>query len=643
MSTFIIRIVSAKYLSRWLILLNDLLISTLSSVGAFFLTCFVFTHLLSWQQFIYIGLFSAISSLVSFYSFKTYKGVIRHSSFSETGRIGLAVILKVTLLGGIALFTLSDLPLSLINISLLFDFLITFFALITIRAIIIMSYNLVVKSIGASRENILVFKSGQEEELSLHSSTPDKIGNYRMAGFLQISAKNLYRVNGYNVYVASTQEEFAAIQKKHQIKAVLFQDDLAVKAERTRLVRYCEALKVRMLILSPINEFNKHKGFNRPLAEVRVEDLLSRDEIEINLEEIGYELDGKVVMVTGAAGSIGSEICRQLCSFPIKELVLFDSAETPMHNLRLELSERFPNITYFPVLGDVRNQTRVNAIFERYLPQIVFHAAAYKHVPLMEENPCEAIRTNLYGTRVVADAAIEHKAEKFVMISTDKAVNPTNVMGASKRLAEMYVHSLNEALKQGILTGSTRFITTRFGNVLGSNGSVIPLFHQQIAKGGPITVTHPDIIRFFMTIPEACRLVLEAGTMGQGGEIFVFDMGEPVKIVDLATRMISLAGLEPGKDIEIKFSGLRPGEKLYEEVLSVQETTLPTPHEKIRVASVRNCCYQQLLPEIEELARIAYTGDIFGTVRKMKAVVPEFISKNSVFEELDKDQKRKAI
>jgi Predicted nucleoside-diphosphate sugar epimerases len=645
MSTLLIKILSAKYLNRWLILLNDLLISTLSSLGAYLLACFIFKWLLSWQQFIYLGLFSVISGFVSFYSFKLYKGVIRHSSYSETGRIGMAVLLKVALLGGISFFYFDHLPPQFIYISLLFDFLTTFFALITVRTIIILLYNQMINTVATSKDNILVFKSNLHDSLSLHAPAPEVIGNYRvgnyhMEGFLQMDTNNVYRINGYNVYSASGPDEFAVLIKKYRIKAILFQDDREVKDERDRLVRYCEALKVRMLILAPINEFNKHKGLNRPLADVRVEDLLSRDEIKVQLEEISSSLNGKTVMVTGAAGSIGSEICRQLCSFPIKQLILFDCAETPMHNLRLELNERFPNISFFPVLGDVRNPTRIDAIFNRYLPHIVFHAAAYKHVPLMEENPCEAIRTNLYGTRVVADTAIRYNVEKFVMVSTDKAVNPTNVMGASKRLAEMYVQSLDGAMKEGVLSGTTRFITTRFGNVLGSNGSVIPLFRRQIAKGGPVTVTHPDIIRYFMTIPEACRLVLEAGTMGKGGEIFVFDMGEPVKIVDLAVRMISLAGLEPGKDIEIKFTGLRSGEKLYEELLSTQETTLPTPHEKIRVASVRDCNYEQLLPEVDELTRIAYTADVLETVRKMKVIIPEFISKNSMFEALDKELER---
>ena len=314
-----------------------------------------------------------------------------------------------------------------------------------------------------------------------------------------------------------------------------------------------------------------------------------------------------------------------------------------MHNLHLELSEHYPNIHHSAVMGDVRDQLRVKAIFERYCPQIVFHAAAYKHVPLMEENPCEAIHTNVFGTKIIADASIKYKAEKFVMVSTDKAVNPTNVMGASKRLAEMYIQSLNGGLKRGEIKGSTRFITTRFGNVLGSNGSVIPLFREQIAKGGPVTVTHPDIIRYFMTIPEACRLVLEAGTMGKGGEIFVFDMGEQVKIADLAKRMISLAGFEPEKDIEIVYTGLRPGEKLFEELLSDEEHTLPTPHEKIRVAGVREFNYNELLPELDDLIQLALKAETIPTVRKMKAIVPEFISKNSVYEKLDEELHSAAV
>ena len=353
------------------------------------------------------------------------------------------------------------------------------------------------------------------------------------------------------------------------------------------------------------------------------------------LDEIGNLLEGKTVLVTGAAGSIGSEICRQLAHFPIKKLVCFDSAETPMHNLRLELEEKYKGLNFVPVIGDVRSPDRVDYVFRNWHPQVVFHAAAYKHVPLMEENPCEAIRTNVFGTRVMADAAVSYGVEKFVMISTDKAVNPTNIMGCSKRLAEIYVQSLSLAIERGEVKGETRFITTRFGNVLGSNGSVIPRFREQIAQGGPVTVTHPDIIRYFMTIPEACRLVLEAGTMGKGGEIFIFDMGEPVKIADLAKRMIELSGLQVNKDIEIKYTGLRPGEKLYEELLNNKENTKETPHEKIRVAAVREYIYKDVVEHINVLTEVSLRVQILPMVREMKAFVPEFKSQNSRFEELD--------
>lgn len=375
----------------------------------------------------------------------------------------------------------------------------------------------------------------------------------------------------------------------------------------------------------------------RNLPEVRIEDLLGREEIEINMEEIAGALSGKTVLVTGAAGSIGSEICRQLCSFGLKHLILFDCAETPMHNIRLELEEKFPDVKFSPIVGDVRMLARIKSVFVRFLPQVVFHAAAYKHVPLMEENPCESIHTNVLGTRNVADLSLKYGAGKFVMISTDKAVNPTNVMGASKRLAEMYVQSLGSAIRKREYAGRTVFITTRFGNVLGSNGSVIPRFREQLAKGGPLTVTHPDIIRYFMTIPEACRLVLEAAFMGKGDEIFVFDMGTPVKIADLAKRMIQLAGLVPEKDIEIKYTGLRPGEKLFEELLATKENTLPTTNKKIYRAAVRKYIYREIAEAIDELVEVAASVDKMETVRLMKKLVPEFRSQQSEYQILDKE------
>lgn len=353
------------------------------------------------------------------------------------------------------------------------------------------------------------------------------------------------------------------------------------------------------------------------------------------MEEIIAEFKDKVVMVTGAAGSIGSELCRQLASFGVKQLVLFDNAETPLHNIRLELEDRFPQLNFVPVIGDVRSLERLDHVFRKFHLQIVFHAAAYKHVPLMEENPCEAVRVNVIGSRQVADKCVEYDVEKMVMVSTDKAVNPTNIMGCTKRLAEIYVQSLGLAIERGEVKGRTKFVTTRFGNVLGSNGSVIPRFREQIEHGGPITVTHPDINRFFMTIPEACRLVMEAATFATGTQIFVFDMGEPVKIVTLAERMISLAGLTAGRDIKIEFTGLRPGEKLYEEVLATKENTIPTQHERIFVAKAREYPHDNACKVADKLGELAEEVIIPDMVKLMKQTVPEFKSKNSEYEKYD--------
>ena len=369
------------------------------------------------------------------------------------------------------------------------------------------------------------------------------------------------------------------------------------------------------------------------LKEVSIEDLLPRDEISIDMESVGAMLHGKRILITGSAGSIGSEMVRQIAKYSPAELILIDSAETPQHDIRLMMAKQFPNIKAETIVTTICSKSRMEHIFKTYLPDYVFHAAAYKHVPMMENNPCESIQNNVYGTKILADLAVKYGVKKFVMISTDKAVNPTNVMGCSKRICEIYVQSLNKAVKEGIIKGETQFVTTRFGNVLGSNGSVIPLFKKQIKNGGPVTVTDPNIIRYFMLIPEACELVLEAGTKGNGGEIFVFDMGKPVKIVDLAQRMINLSG---AKNVEIKFTGLRAGEKLYEEVLNDKESSMPSFNDKIRIAKVREYDYAKVSLKIDELIEKSKLYDEMLTVMKMKEIVPEYKSNNSIYEKLDK-------
>ena len=417
--------------------------------------------------------------------------------------------------------------------------------------------------------------------------------------------------------------------------AVIFVSNAALQRESERIADWCTNAGVQLYVIPNVDQMTPGASLN--IAPVKIEDLLERPEIVIETDRIAAQIRDRVVMVTGAAGSIGSEIVRQCCKFSPARLILLDSAETPMHLIRLEIEEKYPQVPIHPIVADVRNRERCHSIVAEYSPAIIFHAAAYKHVPLMEENPCEAVITNVQGSINMAEIARECGVEKFVMVSTDKAVNPTNVMGATKRAAEMYVQSLNAQLAaEAVDAPHTRYITTRFGNVLGSNGSVVPRFREQIEKGGPVTVTHPDIIRFFMTIPEACRLVLQAGTMGNGGEIFVFDMGEPVKIAHLARRMIRLSGLKPGEDIKIEYTGLRPGEKLYEEVLSSAEGTTETTHHKIRQAQAIDHTHDAVAAQCATLTTAAHNLQVEETVRSLKSLVPEFKSKNSPWEKFDK-------
>ena len=631
----LLRLTKEKYLNRWIIFLIDLFLSVFSTVTS------LVSYILDWnytdQIILTVFLASLFCSTASFLVCQTYKGIIRHSAFTETGRIAMSSSLKVATILPVLLFTTGLLSFRGFLLGSVVDFFLTFFILTIFRAFLITLYTFMVSSIASNRKDkLFIFGHEDSSPALLNDSFLRENSSYQVEGFLRFGQRVSMRIGLYKVYFITDQEEFSRWVNRYNIKAILFTDYKAVKEESERLVRFCEKEKVRMLLLPSLDELKGGKLKMRALPEVRIEDLLGRDEIRINMEEIAGSLKGKVVLVTGAAGSIGSELCRQLCHFGLKQLVLFDSAETPMHNIRLELEEKFPDVEFTPVMGDIRMIHRVESIYQRFRPHIVFHAAAYKHVPLMEENPCEAVHTNVYGTRNVADMAVKYDVDKFIMVSTDKAVNPTNVMGASKRLAEMYVQSLSIAISKGRQSGKTRFITTRFGNVLGSNGSVIPRFREQLAKGGPLTVTHPDIIRYFMTIPEACRLVLEAAFMGKGNEIFVFDMGTPVKIANLARRMIELAGLIPGEDIEIKYTGLRPGEKLYEELLATKENTLPTENEKIYRAQVREYDYEDICAVMSPLIDLAIKVDKMGTVRMMKGIVPEFKSKNSVYEALDK-------
>ena len=518
--------------------------------------------------------------------------------------------------------------------------LLTLSALVIMRVGMVVVYDMLKNSRQKHRNcrRILIYGTG-DKGASLVTQLQNS-REYQVVGFLTYGKRmRNHTLADLPVYYFETEDNVKYLHNRKDVDAILFAHVREAREEQDRLIHYCTACNLKVLIAPSIDEVVDGKVKKQAIREIKIEDLLGREEIKISMDEIIANFRDKTIMVTGAAGSIGSELCRQLATFGIKELVLFDNSETPMHNIRLELEDRFPNLKFIPVIGDVRMIPRLDFAFRTYRPQVVFHAAAYKHVPLMEENPCEAVLANVAGSRNVADKCIEYDVEKMVMISTDKAVNPTNIMGCTKRLAEIYVQSLGLAIEAGKMKGKTKFVTTRFGNVLGSNGSVIPRFREQIAKGGPVTVTHPDITRFFMTIPEACRLVMEAATMSTGTQIFVFDMGKSVKIAHLAKRMIELAGLEVDKDIKIEYTGLRPGEKLYEEVLSNTENTLPTSHDRIRIAKVREYDYADACKAADKLEEFSRAVIIPEMVRLMKEIVPEFKSKNSRFEEYDKETK----
>lgn len=623
-----------SYISTRLVFVLDLIMS----FGASLLTLYLVNNVTVRNLFELkpLGIWLASSFLFSFifiWAFRTYRIIIRHMTIKELSRFLLVAVSKVLMMGFV--FALLDSTSKVLNLMMISDFFFTFAAFFLLRVAMLLAYDLVkVRMTQRHRfQNVLIYGVG-DRSVSLISRLQNS-ENYRIVGFVQHGNHDVNHViSEVKVYYVSSEEQFANVVLETEAVALLFADEEDARHEKDRLIRYAMDCKIKTLLVPPIDEIKEGK-IAYAVRKVEIEDLLMRQEIEISMNEIIANFEGKTIMVTGAAGSIGSELCRQLAGFGVRKLILFDNAETPMHNLRLELEEKFPELDFVPVIGDVRLLARLDYVFRTWHPQIVFHAAAYKHVPLMEDNPCEAVMVNVTGSRNVADKCIEYDVEKMVMVSTDKAVNPTNIMGCTKRLAEIYVQSLGLAIEQGRVKARTKFVTTRFGNVLGSNGSVIPRFREQIAKGGPVTVTHPDITRFFMTIPEACRLVMEAATMSSGNEIFVFDMGESVKIDELARRMIRLAGYTPDKDIMVEYTGLRPGEKLYEEVLSNQENTVPTDHSRIRIAKVREYGYESSLEVLENLEKLAQEFDVPALVTLMKITVPEFVSKNSPFEEFD--------
>ena len=639
MKEFIQKLRLDHYLSSIVILVIDTFVSLLASVGSLIVVKQLFSLEISEGSASLWVLLAVLFSVVSFVGLKTYRSVIRYSTYQEIGRFILAAISKMLLMT-IVSYTVVSLfeNQKVVWFLLLLDLFVTICFLIVIRVLMVVVYDAIMaqnRRQNRKIQNVLIYGIGNKS-VSMIDRLKDS-PNYNIVGFLnQGEEKSNYILARKTVYSYNDEQTLDSIFEKNNIDAVLYVSSDDTQKEQENLIKYCSDKAVKSLIAPRIDEVSA-SNMNYVIREVKIEDLLGRDEIKISLKEIKENFNGKTILVTGAAGSIGSELCRQLASFNVKKLVMFDNAETPLHNLRLEFDDNYPELDFTPVIGDIRIQARLDYVFRQFRPEVVFHAGAYKHVPLMEENPCEAVLVNTIGSRNVADKCIEYDVEKMVMISTDKAVNPTNIMGCTKRLAEIYVQSLGLALDQGKVKGKTKFVTTRFGNVLGSNGSVIPRFREQIAHGGPITVTHPEITRFFMTIPEACRLVMEAATMSTGNQIFVFDMGESVKIADLARRMIKLLGLIEDKDIKIEYTGLRPGEKLYEEVLATAENTLPTDHDRINIAKVREYDYddaQKVVDELETLSRAVVIPDM---VQLMKRAVPEFKSKNSPYEIYDKE------
>ena len=620
-----------RALPYWGILLIDCLIILGSG-----LVCYMLDHgaIYTSQHFgSLVGTlcFYLIFFLVGFRIMKTYMGVMRYTSFADLHRVLVANLIGIIL---VLIFRLchADFFLEPIRLKdLVFTFILATIIMSTLRLGVKWIYDY------AGRETIVkpvyiygVKNGGMGIARSVINDKPQR---FKLAGFVSDAPDMIGKMlMGVNVF--KNDAKLPYVMRKNGVRTLLVSPlkQEAFSNNPAMIDRLIDA-GMKIYTMNPAVQWDGKSDINTTqLREVEIEDLLPRDEIKVDLHSVENQMKGKRVLVTGSAGSIGSEMVRQIAKFDPAKMVLIDQAETPQHDIRLMMAKDFPHVKVEAIVTTICNKSRMEAVFKMFRPHYVFHAAAYKHVPMMEDNPCEAVQNNIDGTRIIADLAVKYGVEKFVMISTDKAVNPTNVMGCSKRICEIYVQSLDKAIKDGKIKGETQFVTTRFGNVLGSNGSVIPLFREQIRKGGPVTVTHPNIFRYFMLIPEACKLVLEAGTMGKGGEIFVFDMGKPVKIADLAKRMIRLSG---AMNVQIEYTGLRDGEKLYEEVLNNEEITKPTFNKKIKIASVREYDFDQVAHNIDQLIAHSYDYDVMNTVKEMKSIVPEFKSNHSVYESLD--------
>ena len=620
-----------KVLPVWAILSIDVLVILVSSLLAYALRYDFRSIFLDSSSIDKTILWVVIVNLIFFLMFRTYSNVLRFSSFVDIMRIFVSLTVSYVLLMSASVLIGNSFGSYLASPSVLFMSYVISFAMMACFRIIV--------KIGFEALN---FDSSHSANVFIYGA---KEAGVNIAKALRVNLRNHYRLRGFiadepelinkvmmGVKVFPNDDTLIDVLNDRDVQTIIISPAKMEELKKSDMADRLLVHNIKLMTAPPLSEWNGQALSRTQLKEISIEDLLQRNPIEIDNHKVASHLEGKRVMITGAAGSIGSEIMRQVASFNPYKLILVDQAETPLHDIRLELQDRWRDIDAETIIADISNATRMENIFREFKPQYIFHAAAYKHVPMMEDNVSESIQVNVFGTRTVADLAVKYGAEKFVMISTDKAVNPTNVMGCSKRICEIYVQSLAKKLqKEG--GHATQFITTRFGNVLGSNGSVIPRFRDQIQRGGPVTVTHPEIIRYFMTIPEACRLVLEAGSMGNGGEIYIFDMGKPVKIVALAKRMISLSGRT---DVKIEFTGLRHGEKLYEELLNVKEFTKPTYHEKIMIATVREYDYDEVKERIQKLIDVSYTYDQMKIVAAMKDIVPEFVSKNSCFEALDK-------